>query len=286
MRYNIYITTLLLVGLVPLRTETLNLNTFGEDHYKKWKCHVVQLSFKGRDSSRKIEALCFPSICLPLTTTIDISLYPHWLDLQLSDPNILEGRQSDSSIDILIGSDCYFHILTGEIVQGESGPVAINSEFGWVVSGPTNDTVSGSGTSSVHLLIEESERPYPTPMKFAGKDDKSELSNRLRRFWEIESMGITKKEVTKEEFVKDIQYIEDESKYEVKLPWKAECLPKSNKYGMCLKRLHQLKSHLYKDKPLLEQYNQNKKKAVLQLLLLNLVNLATIYLIMEFYVRT
>lgn len=143
---------------------------------------MVQLSLKGRDGSRKIEALCFPSICSPLTTTIDISLYPHLLDLQLSDLNILEGRQSDSSIDILIGPDYYFDILTGEIVRGESGPVAINSEFGWVVSGPTNDTVSDSGTSSVHLLIEESDHPYPTPMKFAGKEDESELSNSLRRF--------------------------------------------------------------------------------------------------------
>ena len=39
------------LGLVPLRTETLNLNTFGEDHYKKRKCDVVQLSLKGRDGS-------------------------------------------------------------------------------------------------------------------------------------------------------------------------------------------------------------------------------------------
>ena len=140
---------------------------------------MVQLSLKGRDGSRKIEALCFPSLCLPLTTTIDISLYPHLLDLQLSDLNFLEGRQSDSSIDILIGSDCYFDILTGEIVRGESGPVAINSELRWVVSGPTNDMASGSGTSSVDLLIEESDHSYSTPMKFACKEDESELSNLL-----------------------------------------------------------------------------------------------------------
>ena len=35
-------------------------------------------------------------------------------------------------------------------------------------------------------------------------------------------MGTTEKEVTNEEFLKDIRYIEDESRYEVKLPWKAE----------------------------------------------------------------
>ena len=87
--------------------------------------------------------------------------------------------------------------------------MAIYSEFEWVVRGPAKDMASGSSTPSVHLLIGESDHPYSTPMKFACKEDESELSNSLRRFWEIESMGITEKEVTKEEFLKDIRYIED-----------------------------------------------------------------------------
>jgi hypothetical protein len=98
------------LGLVPTRTETLNLNTFGDDHFKKRRCDIVQLSLKGNSGNRKITALCFPNLCSPLTTTIDLSLYPHLQDLQLSDLNILEGRQSDSSIDILIGADYYFDI--------------------------------------------------------------------------------------------------------------------------------------------------------------------------------
>jgi hypothetical protein len=85
---------------------------------------------KRNSGNRKITALCFPNLCSPLTTTIDLSLYPHLQYLQLSDLNILEGRQSDSSIDILIGADYYFDILTGEMVRGESGPVAVNSDFG------------------------------------------------------------------------------------------------------------------------------------------------------------
>ena len=244
------------LGLVPIRTETLNLNTFGEDHFKKRKCDVVQLDLKGSGGNRKITALCFPKLCSPLTTTIDISLYPHLHDLQLSDLNILEGRESDSSIDILLGADYYFDILTGEMVRGESGPVAINSDFGWVVTGTTNETESCSRTSAVNLLIEEPNYCNSTPTEFAARGDDSELSNSLRRFWEIESMGITEKAETKEEFLKNIRYVEGESRYEVRLPWKAECLPKSNGYSMCLKRLHQLKSRLDKNKTLLEQYDQ------------------------------
>ena len=96
-------------NLVPLGTETLNLNMFGDDQYKKQKCDVVQLFLKGRDGSRKMAALCFASLC-SLLTTIDVCLYPRLLDLQLSDINILKGQQSDSSIDILIAS-YYFNIL-------------------------------------------------------------------------------------------------------------------------------------------------------------------------------
>ncbi|CAB4022782.1 Hypothetical predicted protein [Paramuricea clavata] len=146
------------LGLVPIRTETLNLNTFGDDHFKKRRCDIVQLSLKGNSDNRKITALCFPNLCAQLTITIDLSLHPHLQDLQLSDLNIAEGRQSDSSIDILIGAVYYFDILTAEMVRGESGPVAVSSDFGWVVTGPTTYTESCSkvseficsSTSNVH----------------------------------------------------------------------------------------------------------------------------------------
>ncbi|CAB4026974.1 DUF1758 and DUF1759 and RVT 1 and Peptidase A17 d omain containing [Paramuricea clavata] len=197
------------LGLVPIRTETLNLNTFGDDHFKKRRCDIVQLSLKGNSDNRKITALCFPNLCSPLTTTIDLSLYPHLQELQLSDLNILEGRQNDSSIDILIGADYYFDILTGEMV----------------VTGPTSDTESCSKVSGVHLLIEE-QGSLLTPSPFALREDESELSKCLNQFWEIESMGINEEKVTKEEFLKDIRYLENEARYEVSLPWKNESIPR------------------------------------------------------------
>ena len=61
---------------------------------------------------------------------------------------------------------------------------------------------------------------------------------------------------TDKEFLKTIQYLEDEERYEVNLPWKADVIPKSNSYGLFLKRLHQLKSRLDKDKPLLQEYDK------------------------------
>ncbi len=142
------------------------------------------------------------------------------------------------------------------MIRDEGGPVAINSEFGWVVTGQTNDTESKLKVSSVNLLIEEHGSSTPFPFQLREETD---LSKCLNRFWEIESMGIqepNEEKSTDKEFLKNIQYLEDEERYEVNLPWKADVIPKSNSYGLCLKRLHQLKSRLGKDKPLLQEYDK------------------------------
>ncbi|XP_046864671.1 uncharacterized protein LOC124459195 [Xenia sp. Carnegie-2017] len=240
------------LGLAPIRKEVVNLNTFGNQHFTKQKCDLVHLSLKGKNGNRIITALCFPNICSPLTTTIDLNHYPHLMELQLSDTNILSGRKTDSNIDILIGADYYFDIMTGEIIRSEGGPVVINSEFGWIITGQMNDGEANSKFSNVNLIIED----YSFSKEFPLDKRELKLHECLKRFWEIESMGIKESnESQDQEFLKNIQYLEDEGRYEVNLPWKGEYIPKSDCYGMCLKRLHQLKSRLDKDNPLLQEYD-------------------------------
>ena len=78
-----------------------------------------------------------------------------------ADASVVDGSQPN--IDILIGSDFYFEILTGEVLRGDSGPVAVNSNFGWVVSGPTLERGEMSDMSMANLVIEKtsSQNPYP-----------------------------------------------------------------------------------------------------------------------------
>ena len=83
------------LGLVPFKTETVNLNTFGDEHCTKQWCYMVQVSLKGNTGvDRKNTGHCFPKICSPLTTTLDLRRYPHFQGLQLSDLNVIEGRQA------------------------------------------------------------------------------------------------------------------------------------------------------------------------------------------------
>ena len=74
--------------------------------------------------------------------------YPHLEGLQLAD----ELDDNCGSIDVLIGSDCYWEIVGSETVRGDHGPTAISSKFGWLLSGPLRDPVT-SDTVSSNLVI-------------------------------------------------------------------------------------------------------------------------------------
>ena len=58
------------------------------------------------------------------------------------------------------------------------------------------------------------------------------------------------------EFLPDIRFKEIEGRYEIQLPWKNNCTPKSDGYMMCSKRLFQLHSRQKKDESLLREYDQ------------------------------
>jgi len=54
--------------------------------------------------------------------------------LDLGDHPTLDEASSDSSIDVLIGSDYYWDVVDGEIIRGTDGVVAVSSKFGWLLS--------------------------------------------------------------------------------------------------------------------------------------------------------
>ncbi|CAB3984668.1 Hypothetical predicted protein [Paramuricea clavata] len=56
------------LDLKPIKQETLNLNTFGEEGFKRQKCDMFSLQLQGEDGELDIElsALAFPVICSPV----------------------------------------------------------------------------------------------------------------------------------------------------------------------------------------------------------------------------
>ena len=65
---------------------------------------------------------------------------------------------SAPNIYILIGFDYYFDIILGEIRRGDEGPVAVNSEFGWLVSGNAHPRNSEKEEAAVDLIIKRSDK--------------------------------------------------------------------------------------------------------------------------------
>ena len=103
-----------------------------------------------------ISTLSFPVICSPLSTKIEVDQYPHLQGLQLAD-----SFDSNESIDVLIGFDHYWDFVEDDIVQGEFGPVAIDSKFGWLLSGSTNNGLYNE-TCTTNLVIGSSDSQLET----------------------------------------------------------------------------------------------------------------------------
>ncbi|GBM35429.1 hypothetical protein AVEN_181523-1 [Araneus ventricosus] len=110
-------------------------------------------------------------------------------------------------ISLLIGSDFYWS-LTNRIKRLDSSWVAVETSLGWSLQGKCDEQ---SDCTSVHLIHSEEES----------------ISAELRRFWEIESLGIRDKdsmalgngdEEILSEFDKSISFVD--GRYRVSLPWK------------------------------------------------------------------
>lgn len=96
--------------------------------------------------------LCFPQICSPVSAKVNANNYVNLQGLELADTSIIEGDQQN--IDVLIGLDYYFDVVSGNVITGESHPVAVGSMFGWILSGHTSVEDSRKKFVTTNLIIE------------------------------------------------------------------------------------------------------------------------------------
>ena len=221
------------LGLKSTSTETLRLNTFGETAYRNQRCQVVTLPLRNNNNEYvEISALNFPVICSPLPKRVDVNKYPHLQDLEQAD----RSEIGQDAIDVLIVSEHYWDIVTGESIRGENGPIAVNSKFGWLLSGPTNSSPYEENVVSNLIISGEA---------FLNETNETdEIKNILKTFWETESIGIVDGITPESQLPTKIKRNDKISfngrHYEVSLPWKEDCIPLSDNYGMCETRLQSL----------------------------------------------
>ena len=194
---------------------------------------------------RRFQFLVFPLfVQLFHHVSTQVITGPHLDGLHLADCS-----NPQDSIDVLIGCDHYWDFVTNEIVRGEVGPTAINSKFGWLLSGPTESATS-SETSVTNLIISGT-----SDSLFDQAQDP--LIGTLKRFWETESIGIKEEsEITGSSDCFNENVCFNGHRYEVRLPWKDNHPTVPSDYELCVNRLRSLQRKLLKEPELVKEYDQ------------------------------
>ena len=73
-----------------------------------------------------VPMICEPLVGQPVSECIEGN--PHLASLELAD---LAKNGSSLTVDILIGADYYWEVVTGRVCKGESGPTGIHTKLGW-----------------------------------------------------------------------------------------------------------------------------------------------------------
>ncbi|XP_065895895.1 uncharacterized protein [Dysidea avara] len=237
------------LGLSPIRKEKLNLNTFGYSKFKTQNCDVVRVYLRkpGSENLYCINALSFPTICSALPSPVDLSAYPVLNELELADCQVSPGQ---NHIDILVGSDFYWSLVTGEIIRTERGLKAVCSTLGWLISGPAETAVT---EELAHTHSNLAISYFNESSSSESQDD--QLVTALKKFWEVETLGIECIENAPSDdiFLQGLKF--KGNRYEVGLPWIGDHVKLSDNRDPCFSSLKLLHKRLLKNPDIVREYD-------------------------------
>lgn len=193
----------------------------------------------------EIENICSDQLVLP-DNVVDLAGVG---ELELADVTLSPFLNSARSIEILVGADHYWNMVSGEVRKIQGSLVALKTDFGWTLQGPVPQVASVLSCSTVAVLEIGVAKPTLS------------LSNELRAFWELESLGISvndsprgkEEEQVREDFTSSLALVM--GRYEAKLPWKPINRLLENNEDVALQRLDKLVRRLRGNAERLTQYD-------------------------------
>ena len=228
------------LSVTPRVRKPLTIMTFGSHKKSPQSFGLARLNLVFRNGeTTPIDLYTIPHVCEPVTcqpVSICKENFGHLATLDLAVPS---DGSSPLDIDILIGSDFYWEFVSGDTRRGPTGPIAIDTKFGWVLSGPAT-----SSTDSVTLITHS----------LCCVQNTTSLEDRLNSFWELESFGVSGADLSIHDKFKDSVNFVD-GRYEVKLPWREMHPTLPNNYSLCLKRLRGLLKRLRHNPGILQEYH-------------------------------
>ena len=230
------------------QVETIAIKTFASKE-RIQVCDVIKLAIKTKDGTNLVlPFLAVPTICEPLSgqpIAIAKERFRHLSNLELADHGSVKGSLE---INILIGADHYWKFVTGKVTHGTTGPTAIHTVLGWVLSGPVPN-VSGHEAAlnliSAHALKVEA---------FTFQCNDCSLDQRIKEFWDLETLGIRKNESSVyDTFMQTINF--QAGRYCVRLPWKDSHPTLPDNLDLSQRRLYGLLRRLRQEPRILKEYD-------------------------------
>ncbi|GFU39043.1 DUF1758 domain-containing protein [Nephila pilipes] len=191
--------------VTPLREETIIHSLFGGNETKPKHHRVFSIEVSDLECSYvcSFEVLSEKKICGFISKMEDKRILNELKNkgIILSDPSCKE-----TEIGLLIGADNIGKLLTGNLIELDSGLTAIETKLGWTVIGKLNSNVKNTMLTTSSLRVR---------------------NVRVKELWELDVLGITDpflNENAKDNFdltdFKNKMKILPDGRFEVTLPWK------------------------------------------------------------------
>ena len=222
----------------PLDSQMIHIGTFAADRTKTVSANLVDIKLISlvNNTSLPVQLLTMEKMCgdlpsHPLGHEEMRELAPYQLaDYPATQYNAL-------NVDILLGMDYLWSVMRKGVQKMSFGPCLIETEFGWMLSGPMAGRKQ-KGAISAHFI-----KTYVcmnSPMSC------SSLETVLHRFWDLDTLGVKEEEISPvvahyQENVK----VNEQGRVQVSIPWKEEIksyLPSN--YHQAAIRLGQIKRKL------------------------------------------
>ena len=234
------------LNLKTIYKKDISIKVFGKHHTKKsLDCVKLAIKSKNTDMNIYVDAFVNP-VCYPVEgqkVNLVTSTYPHLVGLDLADSN---PENCALDIDILIGGDFYWQFFNSQIVKGKSGPVAMSSKLGYVLSSLVESCVTDvSHSNVVNTTVLKVQAEFIT--------DREDIKTSFELFCEFKNGDIDKSVI--DEFEENINF--KECRYEVGLPFKENHDELHDHYSASVNRLKKLTEKTFRGNPeLLKEYDR------------------------------
>ena len=139
-----------MLQLASICAERISISTFGNKKCKFKNLERVSVHLKNSKEKFEVEVLCTPFICLPIqrqSSNFPKQNFDYLKELELHNSKL------KNDIDLLLGSDFYWLLVTGNVKFGNPGePVRVETKFGWVLNGPLKGE-DVNGLSNTNFVV-------------------------------------------------------------------------------------------------------------------------------------